>query len=79
MTKVKVTHINEISQQLSTDLKELNNLMSQTWVQHELANSRFIDLQNLYKKFSQQINGTCLSSEIKKTMDDFMDISEGDK
>lgn len=76
MTKVKISHISEVSQQLSKDLRELINLMSKAWIQHELANSRFVEIQSLYKKFAKQIDTFCASQEIKNAINEFMDASE---
>jgi hypothetical protein len=51
MVKKNVAQIEHLSQQLSNQLKGLNDLLSQSWVDHELARET---LRNLIKAW---ING----------------------
>ena len=71
MAKVTISQIAHLSQELSSNFKELNNLMSKAWLQHELVKSQMDDITSFYKEFAKQNKGMCASSRIKNVLNEF--------
>jgi hypothetical protein len=51
MTKSTIAQVELLSQQLTRRFKIMNDLMSQAWLEHELAREAFRQLLTTYYKF----------------------------
>ena len=51
MTKTTVAQVELLSQQLTRRFKTMNDLMSQAWLEHELARDTFRQLLTAHYKF----------------------------
>lgn len=76
MAKVTISQIAHLSQELSINFKELNNLVSKSWVQHELVKSQMEEITEFYKEFAKQNKGMCASSRIKNVLNEFFGEEE---
>jgi len=76
MAKVTISQIADLSQELSINFKELNNLMSKSWLQHELVKSQMEEITEFYKEFAKQNKGMCASSRIKNVLNEFFEEKE---
>lgn len=50
MTKTTIAQVELLSQQLTNRFKTMNDLMSQVWLEHELARDAFRQLLTTYYK-----------------------------
>lgn len=71
MAKVTISQIADLSQELSINFRELNNLTSKAWLQHELVKSQMEEITTFYKEFAKQNKGICASSRIKNVLNEF--------
>lgn len=71
MAKVTISQIADLSQELSINFRELNNLTSKAWLQHELIKSQMEEITTFYKEFAKQNKGICASSRIKNVLNEF--------
>ena len=71
MAKITISQIADLSQELSINFKELNNLTSKAWLQHELVKSQMEEITTFYKEFAKQNKGICASSRIKNVLNEF--------
>ena len=76
MAKVTISQIADLSQELSINFMELNNLTSKAWLQHELVKSQMEEITDFYKEFAKQNKGMCASSRIKNVLNEFFGREE---
>lgn len=54
MAKEIINKISFLSQEISSNFRDLNNLMAEAWIKHELLKSQIEEFQISYKQLSKK-------------------------
>lgn len=54
MAKEIINKISFLSQEISSNFRDINNLMAEAWIKHELLKSQIEDIKISYKQLSKK-------------------------